>query len=222
MEAEEQGVTQDLNRCMYRHCERKSGKFEEQIEAYAEKYCIPIHIVRELVHEELISDEVLGPENKAIESPAAWKVRMAVEYGEKDVSPAALKDPSFLEVLEYIPGEYTTDEHPQLSELLRRIQELPGKSGNIQYKHVRGTLRKCSHIPLISPYNFGISCKWLEEQHQNPEAVLLLTDWGIHGNPKDFDGIGSEVGPTDESAAAGKRDVDLRFDFEGLADHDNS
>jgi hypothetical protein len=59
-----------------------------------------VHVVRELVHEELISDEASGPEDKAIESPAAWKVRMAVQYGEKDVSPAALKDQSFLEVLE--------------------------------------------------------------------------------------------------------------------------
>jgi hypothetical protein len=59
-----------------------------------------VHVVRELVHEELISDEASGPEDKVIESPAAWKVRMAVQYGEKDVSPAALKDQSFLKVLE--------------------------------------------------------------------------------------------------------------------------
>ncbi|KAJ7714108.1 hypothetical protein B0H14DRAFT_2413572, partial [Mycena olivaceomarginata] len=171
-----------------------------------------------------------GPEDKAIESPAAWKVRMAVQYGEKDVSPAALKDQSFLEVLECpwrsdesdIPGEYATDERPQLSEFSRRIQELPVKSGNVQYKRVRGTLRKCSRIPRISPYDFGISREWLEEQRQDPEAALLLTDWGIHGNPKDFEGIGSEVGPTDESAAAGERVVDPRFDFEGLADRDDS
>lgn len=96
------------------------------------------------------------------------------------------------------------------------------KSGNVQYKRVRGTLRKCSRIPRISPYDFGISREWLEEQRQNPEAALLLKDWGIHGNPKDFEGIRSEVGPTDESAAAGERVVDPRFDFEGLADRDDS
>jgi hypothetical protein len=59
-----------------------------------------VHIVREIVHEDFVSDEASGPEDKAIESPAAWKVRMAVQYGEKDVSPATLKDQSFLEVLE--------------------------------------------------------------------------------------------------------------------------
>ncbi|KAJ6616801.1 hypothetical protein B0H10DRAFT_2434760 [Mycena sp. CBHHK59/15] len=234
VEAEEQGATNDRNTRMYRRRERVSAapqsivipsrrsvftevpKIEERIEAYAEKYRIPVHVVRELVHEELLSDEASGPEDKTIESPAAWKVRMAVRYGEKDVSPAALNDQSFLEVLEC---PWRSDE---LSEFSRRIQQLPGKSGNIQYKRVRGTHRKSSRIPLLSPYDFGISREWLEEQRQNPEAAPLLTDWGIHGNPKDFEGIGLEVGPTDAAAAAGERVVDPRFDFEGLADRDDS
>ncbi|KAJ7881085.1 hypothetical protein B0H14DRAFT_2566052 [Mycena olivaceomarginata] len=109
-----------------------------------------------------------------------------------------------------------------MSEFSRRIQQLPGKSGNFQYKRVRNTHRKSSRIPLISPYDFGISHEWLEEQRRDPVAASLLTDWGIHGNPKDFEGIGSEVGPTDAAAAEGERGVDLRFDFEGLADRNDS
>jgi hypothetical protein len=61
-----------------------------------------------------------------------------------------------------------------------------GRAGNIKYIRVpTPTHRKSSRIPRISPWDFGISSQWLDEQRSNPEVDVdgLLTDWGTHGNP---------------------------------------
>jgi hypothetical protein len=57
--------------------------------------------VRDLLHEELLSDEASGPQDEDEESFAAWKVRMAAAHGHKVLTPAALKDKHFLEVLKW-------------------------------------------------------------------------------------------------------------------------
>ncbi|KAF7375724.1 hypothetical protein MSAN_00461900 [Mycena sanguinolenta] len=172
-----------------------------------QKYRVPVNIVHELVHEQLLSDEASGLEDEEIESPAAWKVQMAMQFGERDLSAAALKDQTFLEVLEC---PWRSDE---LSNFFHRIQELPSaKSSKMRYKRVRGTHRQSSRIPLLSPYDFGISREWLEEQRRNAEVEPLLRDWGMHGDPDLFEGIGSEEGDGNI--------VDPRFDFERLSDHD--
>jgi hypothetical protein len=72
---------------------------KSQIEAYAQKYSIPVSVVEELLHEQLLSDEASGPEDDEEESPEAWKVRMAMHHGLQDVSATALKKYTFLEVL---------------------------------------------------------------------------------------------------------------------------
>ncbi|KAF7334074.1 hypothetical protein MVEN_02313000 [Mycena venus] len=210
-EAEKQAEINDRNPRMYRRRERKYEQIEDRIEVYAEKYCIPVRVVRELVHEQLLSDEASGPADEGIESPAAWKVRMAMKYDEKDLSPAALKDKDFLEVLEC---PWRSDEFSKFS---RTIQSLPSeKSGKMKYKRVRGTLQKSSRIPLISPYDCGISREWLDDQRHNPDVAPLLADWGAHGDPEEFEGFGS--GRIDGAAAGDERVVNPRFDFEGLAD----
>ncbi|KAJ7835809.1 hypothetical protein B0H14DRAFT_2590013 [Mycena olivaceomarginata] len=65
-----------------------------------------------------------------------------------------------------------------------------GRGGNIKYIRVpTPTHRKSSRIPRISPWDFGISSQWLDEQRSNPEVDGLLTDWGTHGNPEGWTDI---------------------------------
>lgn len=79
---------------------QKYAHVKSQIEAYAERYSIPVSVVEELLHEQLLSDEASGPEDDDEESPAAWKVRMGMHHGLQDVSSSTLKKYAFLEVLE--------------------------------------------------------------------------------------------------------------------------
>ncbi|KAF8181190.1 hypothetical protein K438DRAFT_1768027 [Mycena galopus ATCC 62051] len=229
-EAEKRAQINSRNTRLYSRRARKFKQIEDQIEAYAETYRIPVDVVRELVHEDLLSDEASGPEDEAAESPAAWKVRMAIHCGQTDLSPVALKKQQFLEVLEC---PWRSDEvclqfysvissliKVQFSEFSLRIQQLPSaKSKKVVYKRVRGTHRLSPRIPLTAPYDFGISREWLEEQRQNPEVAPLLQDWGVHGDPVDFEGIGVAAEPTD--GGRGESVVDAQFDFEGSSSGDD-
>lgn len=85
--------------------------------------------------------------------------------------------------------------------------------GNIKYTRVTGTGRKSSRIPLVTPWDFGVSRTWLDEQRSNPEVSPLVADWGTYGNPEGFKSRGAEG---DETVAGGVRAVDPRFDFDGL------
>lgn len=56
--------------------------------------------MKDLLTEQLLSDEASGPEDEEEESFAAWKVRMAAAHGLTVLTPAALKKEHFVEVLE--------------------------------------------------------------------------------------------------------------------------
>ncbi|KAJ6534263.1 hypothetical protein B0H19DRAFT_1271979 [Mycena capillaripes] len=96
-EAAKKAEMNDRNTRMYRRRCRKYTQMEAQFEAYAEKY----HILVSVVHEQLLSDEASGPEDGQGESAAVWKVRVAAKYGLTDLSPSALKNQHFLEVLKF-------------------------------------------------------------------------------------------------------------------------
>jgi hypothetical protein len=87
-------------------------------------------------------------------------------------------------------------------------------SGGAPIKYTRvptSTHRKSSYIPSISPWDFGISSQWLDEQRNNPE----LSNWGTHGNPP---GCNWEEVRIIRIDATGEKVVDSRFDFEGLTE----
>jgi hypothetical protein len=189
-------------------------------------------VANNLLTQELLSDEASGPEDENEESLAAWKVRMAAAAGHTDLTPAALKNKDFVEVLEC---PWRSDQVflacrtsilanmrlVQLSFISSSMQSLyrdavnARRAGNIKYIRVpTPTHRKSSRIPRISPWDFGISSQWLDEQRSNPEVDVdgLLTDWGTHGNPEGWTDI-----PMTATATGARIIVDPRFDFEGLA-----
>jgi hypothetical protein len=85
--------------------------------------------------------------------------------------------------------------------------------GNIKYTRVTGTGRKSSRVPLVTPWDFGFSHTWLDEQRTDPKVSPLIADWGKYGNPEGFQSHGAEG---IETVAGGERVVDPRFDFDGL------
>ncbi|KAF7368243.1 hypothetical protein MVEN_00144400 [Mycena venus] len=85
---------------LYRRRCTKFARIETQIEAFATRFNIPVSVVEDLLTQELLSDEASGPEDEAEESFAAWKVRMAAAAGHTNLTPVALKDKHFVEVLE--------------------------------------------------------------------------------------------------------------------------
>ncbi|KAF7368238.1 hypothetical protein MVEN_00143900 [Mycena venus] len=170
---------------LYRRRCTKFARIETQIEAFATRFNIPVSVVEDLLTQELLSDEASGPEDEAEESFAAWKVRMAAAAGHTNLTPVALKDKHFVEVLE-CPWRSA-----QLSDISSSMQALYAAalnaSGGAPFKFTRvptPTHRKSSRVPRISPWDFGISSQWLDEQRNDPEVEGLVSDWGTHGNPK--------------------------------------
>ncbi|KAJ7830808.1 hypothetical protein B0H14DRAFT_3464540 [Mycena olivaceomarginata] len=150
----------------------KFTHIESQIEAFAVKFGIPVSVAEDLLTQELLSDEASGPEDEKEETFAAWK------------------DKHFLEVLECL---WRSD---QLSLISSSTQTLYADAVNtsginaIKYTRVPTPAhRQSSRIPRISPWDFGISSQWLEEQRSNPEVAGLLSDWGTHGNPEEWKDI---------------------------------
>ncbi|KAJ7795450.1 hypothetical protein B0H14DRAFT_3554110 [Mycena olivaceomarginata] len=156
-EAAERAAVNDCNTRMYRRRCTKFIHIDSQIEAFAAKFGIPFSVANNLLTQELLSDEASGPEDENEESLAAWKVRMAAAAGHTDLTPAALKNKDFVEVLEC---PWRSD---QLSFISSSMQSLyrdavnAGRAGNIKYIRVpTPTHRKSSRIPRISPWDFGI------------------------------------------------------------------
>ncbi|KAJ7805080.1 hypothetical protein B0H14DRAFT_2611737 [Mycena olivaceomarginata] len=168
-----------------------------------QNFASPRSVVEDLLSQELLSDEASGPEDDADETFDAWKVRMAAAAGHKNLTPAALKKEHFVEVLEC---PWRSDETLYTTAL--------NASGGAPIKYTRvptSTHRKSSYIPSISPWDFGISSQWLDEQRNNPE----LSNWGTHGNPTGCDWEEVRIVRID---ATGEKVVDSRFDFEGLTE----
>ncbi|KAJ7793369.1 hypothetical protein B0H14DRAFT_2622938 [Mycena olivaceomarginata] len=202
-EAAKRAAINDRNTRRYRRRCTKYTHVKSQIDAYAAKLRIPRSVVEDLLSQELLSDEASGPEDDADETFDAWKVRMAAAAGHKNLTPAALKKEHFVEVFEC---PWRSDETLYTTAL--------NASGGAPIKYTRvptSTHRKSSYIPSISPWDFGISSQWLDEQRNNPE----LSNWGTHGNPTGCDWEEVRIVRID---ATGEKVVDSRFDFEGLTE----
>ncbi|KAJ7804673.1 hypothetical protein B0H14DRAFT_2612096 [Mycena olivaceomarginata] len=162
-EAAKRAAINDHNTRRYcRQC-TKYTHIKSQFDAYAAKLRIPHSVVEDLLSQELLSDEASGPEDDADETFDAWKVRMAAAAGHKNLTVAALKKEHFVEVLEC---PWRSDETLYTTTV--------NASGGAPIKYTRvptSTHRKSSYIPSISPWDFGISSQWLEEQRNKPRAV---------------------------------------------------
>ncbi|KAJ7829203.1 hypothetical protein B0H14DRAFT_3144066 [Mycena olivaceomarginata] len=137
--------------------------------------------LRDISHEQYLSEEVSGPDENSGESHEAWKVRKT----------------KFLEVLS--PAWRTPEvgfrsfwPHPDSRISIRNLFMTSRNFGSAErnennlQKYVRVSLGRLSHrIPVYAPYNFGISDDWLVEKRRKPENEQLLDDWGTHVEPDD-------------------------------------
>ncbi|KAJ7670983.1 hypothetical protein B0H17DRAFT_1141723 [Mycena rosella] len=115
---------------------------EKILDAYADKYHLDPVVLKGLVHQEYLSDEVSGPEDETRETKEAWKVRMAA-LTDMSLARAALEKVEFLEVL--LPAWHTTIKQTENTVYYRVYTD--------QVSH---------RIPLFAPYNFDFITEWLE------------------------------------------------------------
>ncbi|KAJ7751790.1 hypothetical protein DFH07DRAFT_960848 [Mycena maculata] len=173
------------------------------IAAFATKHNLDPNIVKELIHEQFMSDEASGPEDD--DDKGIWKTRMAFKAGYGDLSAEELAKIDFLEVL---GCPWRADE---LSGALQELSAIAfgfltqNEKKKIQYIRVRDTGRASSRIPEIAPYNFGINPAWLEANKEKPEYVHLLVDWGTY---KDPEGFGTNKRVIEENVVEGDPDLD--------------
>ncbi|KAJ7798282.1 hypothetical protein B0H14DRAFT_3156978 [Mycena olivaceomarginata] len=139
------------------------------------------NFLRDISHEQDLSEEVSGPDENSGESHEAWKVRCAIAAN-VPTDATSLKKTKFLEVLS--PAWRT----PEYSKLIHDLEEFwfsRMNENNLQ-KYIRVSLGRLSHrIPIYAPYNFGISDDWLAENRRKPENEQTLDDWGTHVEPDD-------------------------------------
>ncbi|KAJ7885513.1 hypothetical protein B0H14DRAFT_2338696 [Mycena olivaceomarginata] len=171
----------------------KAVQRDKAIPIVADKYGIDPKIAKDtLLHEQHMSDEYSGPEDRDETSQAVWRTKMAYEAGYDKVPESVLAKTDFVEVAE------TPWRSEKMSKLLHELSVTafdllsPGHKKKFCLVRVRDTGRAPSDIPAVAPYNFGINATWLALHRNNPQYGGLLKDWGTHADPEGFGG--SEAG----------------------------
>ncbi|KAJ7754927.1 hypothetical protein B0H14DRAFT_2635340, partial [Mycena olivaceomarginata] len=116
----------------------KAVQRDKAIPIVADKYGIDPKIAKDrLLHEQHMSDEYSGPEDRDETSQAVWRTKMAYEAGYDKVPDSVLAKTDFVEVAET----------PWRSEKLRRSILSPGHKKKFRLVRVRDTGRAPSDIP---------------------------------------------------------------------------
>ncbi|KAJ7127597.1 hypothetical protein C8R43DRAFT_697223 [Mycena crocata] len=201
-----------------RRRETKVVHLHTQIEEYVKEHPdIPAKTVRNMIHEQHVSDEASGPEDGTGESQAAWDARMATAYDPRSRSTSRKQRP-YLEVL---GCPWRSNEQTAVSHELQTMFEAaltPKELAASHYNRVTNTGRQSKRIPMTSPFDFGICREWLEDQRNDPDLAPLLTDWATYGDPPGFasSDTTSNNGVGVETDLPHTQQVDPRFDFESL------
>ncbi|KAJ7689940.1 hypothetical protein B0H17DRAFT_1134654 [Mycena rosella] len=156
---------------------------EKILDAYTDKYHLDPVVLKGLVHQEYLSDEVSGPEDETWETKEAWKVRMAA-LTDMSLAPAALEKVKFLEVL--LPAWHTTIYSDLIHELTRWWDDARSRNRQRTVYYRVYTDRVSHRIPLFTPYNFGFITEWLELHCADREKRNLLKDWGNYPEPNEL------------------------------------
>ncbi|KAJ7760253.1 hypothetical protein DFH07DRAFT_1022022 [Mycena maculata] len=212
-QSDEAAARGKMKRTMDRRNKRRKQKatqINKVIERFAALYGIDPKALKMALHEQYLSDEVSGPEEESGETKAAWTVRLAAAAG-KPLSPAALKNIHFLEVL--VPT-WRSDDY---STLIHNVEDFKvGESkplDELNIKYTRVSLgRPSDRIPGYAPYDFGYKEDWLREARAIDATKNLVKDWGKYPVP---DGCGLPM----RGEVAG---VDPRFDFSETDDNGHS
>lgn len=101
----------------HRHLQ-KVGQLGKAVDAFANKRGLEVASVKEILHEQYMSDEASGPEDEDETSMAVWRTKMIFKGGYGDVAPDAVAKLSFVEVLD---ADWRSN---QVSVCLQRVVEL--------------------------------------------------------------------------------------------------
>ncbi|KAJ7258647.1 hypothetical protein C8J57DRAFT_984726, partial [Mycena rebaudengoi] len=172
------------------------NSYLKAVDAFAAKHKIDPASVRELLHEQYMSDEASGPEDDDETSKAVWKTKMGFKsrrVGRGD------SDDEGVDYLQVLTPDWRADE---MSEVLHEMVEMwfnalaPKEKKKIHYKRVRGTGRSSARIPDIAPYNFGINRAWFDTYKNDPHYGPLLANakWDTFKDPEGFGSNKEAVG----------------------------
>jgi hypothetical protein len=166
------------------------------------KYGLTTEAVKQILHEQHMSDEESGPEDSDETSKAVWRTKMIYEAGYEGNSDDVLAKIEFVEVVSTPWRSEEVSSQPsiksvnysmcsQMSQPLHELSEMAFKllpirdKKKIHYVRVR-TGRVSARIPDDAPYNFGINQLWLDANKNHPDRVHLLSDWGTYQDPEGF------------------------------------
>ncbi|KAF8155140.1 hypothetical protein K438DRAFT_2076706 [Mycena galopus ATCC 62051] len=153
------------------------------LKAFAAARKLAPSFLRDLSHEQYLSDEFSGPEDET-ESRDAWTVRCAVG-AKMPTDPKSLEKLKFLEVISPVWRS------PAYSALIHDFEEFAFARGSHNQRYIRVSLgRSSERLPNYAPYNFGILDGWLAARAGQRENHHMLHDWGKFPEPE---GCGVEL-----------------------------
>ncbi|KAJ7300683.1 hypothetical protein DFH08DRAFT_946357 [Mycena albidolilacea] len=177
-----QKETQNIEAAIQGDVNRKSEQLAKVANAFAADHHLDPDFLADLIHEQYLSDEVSGPEDEAVETGDAWKVRLAAAAN-LPLDPAAQKK---MEMLELLVPAWRSEAYSHLIHDLENFR-LDGTSPiqELNLKYVRvGLDRSSDHIPRYAPYDFGISMEWWKENNV-PANKTVLKGWNKWPQPDD-------------------------------------
>ncbi|KAJ7449386.1 hypothetical protein B0H11DRAFT_1928731 [Mycena galericulata] len=156
-----------------RHGVTKTEQRTKAIPAFAAQHNLRPESVKELLHEQHMSDEVSGPEDHD-------------DAGYGDISDAALASMEFREVLDmpWRSEELSAPLH-EMSVIAFNLLS-PTEKKKLKSTRVRNTGRASPRIPEVAPYNFGINQTWLAANKKDSINRNLLVDWNTYADPEGF------------------------------------
>ncbi|KAJ7789017.1 hypothetical protein B0H14DRAFT_3892136 [Mycena olivaceomarginata] len=173
----EAAIQGDVNRVSHRRMmrrRRKSEQLAKVVNIFATDHHLDPGFLADLIHEQYLSDEVSGPEDEAVETRDAWKVRLAAAAN-LPLDPAAQKK---MEILELLVPAWRSEAYSSLIHDLENFcldGTSPTQELNLKYTRV-GLDRPSDRIPRYAPYDFGISMEWWKENNV-PANKTVLKGW---------------------------------------------
>ncbi|KAF8155120.1 hypothetical protein K438DRAFT_1862923 [Mycena galopus ATCC 62051] len=162
---------------------QKSKQMGDYLNAFADEKKLAPSFLRDLSHEQYLSEEFSGPEDET-ESHDAWKVRCAVA-AKMPTDPTSLAKHKFLEVLS--PAWRS----PLYSSLIHEFEEFAFAQRVERQRYIRVSLgRSSDRIPNCAPFNFGVLDGWLAANAGKQKNHGMLHDWGRFPEPE---GCGIEL-----------------------------
>ncbi|KAJ7899587.1 hypothetical protein B0H14DRAFT_3779595 [Mycena olivaceomarginata] len=163
------GIEDRTNRRLKRR-KRKSAQLEKILVQYAAKAGIDLALLRDLINEQYLSDEVSGPEDDSDETMEEWVARLHAAAVAAKLPLSA--NARFLEILR--PDWRSS----QFSAIIHDLEKFRFDRLSV------GVGRRSDRVPLYAPYDFGISQEWFDERSNEPEYRTLLKDWNHFPEPE--------------------------------------